>query len=74
MYMYTAFIILFGYLISISEIAKTMTQSLHFNTYGGNPLSCAAGSAVLDVSYNIICSKSTMELHFSFSPFVHPPT
>ena len=26
-----------------------MGQSLHFNTYGGNPLACAVGSAVLDV-------------------------
>ena len=33
-----------------AEIAKCMGQSLHFNTYGGNPLACAVGSAVLDVS------------------------
>jgi alanine-glyoxylate transaminase/(R)-3-amino-2-methylpropionate-pyruvate transaminase len=31
------------------EIAKTMTQRIHFNTYGGNPVSMAAGLAVLDV-------------------------
>ena len=35
---------------SSAEIAKCMGQSLHFNTYGGNPLACAVGSAVLDVS------------------------
>jgi alanine-glyoxylate transaminase/(R)-3-amino-2-methylpropionate-pyruvate transaminase len=31
------------------EIAKTLAQKLHFNTYGGNPVSMAAGLAVLDV-------------------------
>jgi len=31
------------------DIAKTLTQRLHFNTFGGNPVSMAAGLAVLDV-------------------------
>jgi alanine-glyoxylate transaminase/(R)-3-amino-2-methylpropionate-pyruvate transaminase len=31
------------------EIAETLTQRLHFNTFGGNPLATAAGLAVLDV-------------------------
>lgn len=31
------------------EIAKALTQRIHFNTYGGNPVSMAAGLAVLDV-------------------------
>jgi alanine-glyoxylate transaminase/(R)-3-amino-2-methylpropionate-pyruvate transaminase len=31
------------------EIAKTLAQRVHFNTYGGNPVSMAAGLAVLDV-------------------------
>eukprot|EP01090_Pellita_catalonica_P013049 TRINITY_DN3006_c0_g1_i1.p1 TRINITY_DN3006_c0_g1~~TRINITY_DN3006_c0_g1_i1.p1 ORF type:complete len:522 (-),score=92.09 TRINITY_DN3006_c0_g1_i1:31-1455(-) len=31
------------------EIAETMKQRLHFNTYGGNPVSCAIGRAVLNV-------------------------
>jgi alanine-glyoxylate transaminase/(R)-3-amino-2-methylpropionate-pyruvate transaminase len=31
------------------DIARTLTQRLHFNTYGGNPVSMAAGLAVLDV-------------------------
>lgn len=33
-----------------SEIAQTMTRALHFNTYGGNPMACAVGSAVIEVS------------------------
>ena len=31
------------------EIAKTVAQRIHFNTFGGNPVSAAAGLAVLDV-------------------------
>jgi alanine-glyoxylate transaminase/(R)-3-amino-2-methylpropionate-pyruvate transaminase len=31
------------------EIAKTLSQRTHFNTFGGNPVSAAAALAVLDV-------------------------
>jgi alanine-glyoxylate transaminase/(R)-3-amino-2-methylpropionate-pyruvate transaminase len=31
------------------EIAEVLTQRIHFNTFGGNPVSMAAGLAVLDV-------------------------
>jgi alanine-glyoxylate transaminase/(R)-3-amino-2-methylpropionate-pyruvate transaminase len=31
------------------EIAETLSQRIHFNTFGGNPVSMAAGLAVLDV-------------------------
>jgi alanine-glyoxylate transaminase/(R)-3-amino-2-methylpropionate-pyruvate transaminase len=31
------------------EIAQALTQRIHFNTFGGNPVSMAAGLAVLDV-------------------------
>ena len=31
------------------EIADVLTQRLHFNTFGGNPVSMAAGLAVMDV-------------------------
>ncbi|MGQ0715275.1 MAG: aspartate aminotransferase family protein [Gemmatimonadaceae bacterium] len=34
------------------DIAKALTQRIHFNTYGGNPVSMAAGLAVLDVIDN----------------------
>ena len=36
---------------SVTEIAETMRKSLHFNTFGGNPMACTVGSAVLDVIY-----------------------
>jgi alanine-glyoxylate transaminase / (R)-3-amino-2-methylpropionate-pyruvate transaminase len=31
------------------EIAETLTQRIHFNTFGGNPVSMAQGLAVMDV-------------------------
>ena len=31
-----------------AEIAKSLTNRIHFNTFGGNPVCMAAGSAVLD--------------------------
>lgn len=31
------------------EVARVLTQRIHFNTFGGNPVSMAAGLAVLDV-------------------------
>ena len=32
------------------DIAKSLTKRmLHFNTFGGNPMACAVGSAVLEV-------------------------
>jgi alanine-glyoxylate transaminase / (R)-3-amino-2-methylpropionate-pyruvate transaminase len=31
------------------EIAQTLAQRIHFNTFGGNPVSCAGGKAVLEV-------------------------
>ncbi|CAN5375615.1 N/A [soil metagenome] len=35
--------------ITRKEIAETMKQKLHVNTFGGNPVSTAAGLAVMDV-------------------------
>jgi len=38
--------------ITTPKIAASMTSRTHFNTYGGNPVSAAMGSAVLDVIKN----------------------
>ena len=41
--------------VTTPQIASTMGRALHFNTYGGNPLSCAVGCSVLDVGH-LICN------------------
>ena len=39
-----------GAVITTREIAATFANGMeYFNTFGGNPVSCAAGLAVLDV-------------------------
>jgi alanine-glyoxylate transaminase/(R)-3-amino-2-methylpropionate-pyruvate transaminase len=35
--------------VTTPQIAKSLTERIHFNTFGGNPVSCAAGKAVLEV-------------------------
>jgi alanine-glyoxylate transaminase/(R)-3-amino-2-methylpropionate-pyruvate transaminase len=38
-----------GAVVTTPKIATTLAQRTHFNTFGGNPVVCAQGSAVLDV-------------------------
>ncbi len=38
-----------GAVVTTPEIAKTIAARVHFNTYGGNPMACAQGKAVLEV-------------------------
>jgi alanine-glyoxylate transaminase/(R)-3-amino-2-methylpropionate-pyruvate transaminase len=38
-----------GAVVTTAEVAKSLTGALHMNTYGGNPIGCAAAIAVLDV-------------------------
>jgi alanine-glyoxylate transaminase/(R)-3-amino-2-methylpropionate-pyruvate transaminase len=35
--------------VTTPEIAQSMNGRIHFNTFGGNPVSCAMGKAVLEV-------------------------
>ena len=35
--------------ITTAKIAETVTRRIHFNTFGGNPVVCAQGKAVLEV-------------------------
>lgn len=35
--------------VTTPEIARTIADRIHFNTYGGNPMACAQGKAVLEV-------------------------
>ncbi|XP_026877374.2 alanine--glyoxylate aminotransferase 2, mitochondrial isoform X2 [Electrophorus electricus] len=38
-----------GAVVTTEEIARSFGKGLHFNTFGGGPLSCAVASSVLDV-------------------------
>jgi alanine-glyoxylate transaminase/(R)-3-amino-2-methylpropionate-pyruvate transaminase len=38
-----------GAVVTTKEIAASLGRALYFNTFGGNPIACAVGSAVLDV-------------------------
>jgi alanine-glyoxylate transaminase/(R)-3-amino-2-methylpropionate-pyruvate transaminase len=35
--------------VTTPQIAKTLAARIHFNTFGGNPVCCAQGRAVLEV-------------------------
>jgi alanine-glyoxylate transaminase/(R)-3-amino-2-methylpropionate-pyruvate transaminase len=35
--------------VTTKEIAQSLTEAIHFNTFGGNPVSCAQGLATLEV-------------------------
>lgn len=38
-----------GAVVTTPEIAAALSQRIHFNTFGGNPVVCAQGKAVLEV-------------------------
>lgn len=38
--------------VTTPEIAASLTKAIFFNTFGGNPIASAVGSAVLDVKHN----------------------
>ena len=38
-----------GAVVTTKEIIQSLTESVHFNTFGGNPVSCAQGLATLEV-------------------------
>jgi alanine-glyoxylate transaminase/(R)-3-amino-2-methylpropionate-pyruvate transaminase len=44
------------------EIAQALTKRIHFNTYGGNPIGAAIGSAVLDVIKKDNIQQNALEL------------
>lgn len=44
-----ATVIVTNLVLFLLEIASSLAQNLHFNTFGGSPLACVVGAAVLDV-------------------------
>ena len=48
--------------VTTQDIANTLTQRIHFNTFGGNPVSCAMGKAVLEVIERERYQQNCLEL------------
>ena len=48
--------------VTTPEIGEVLTRALHFNTFGGNPLSCAVGSAVLDAIKEDKLQENSLEV------------
>jgi len=48
--------------VTTPEIAQSMASAVHFNTFGGNPLSCAVGSAVMDALEEDKCQQNSHEV------------
>jgi len=55
-----------GAVVTTPEIASTLTQAAHFNTFGGNPVACAVGSAVLDVIEEEKLQKNSLDVGTHF--------
>ncbi len=53
--------------ITTPTIAANMGKALHFNTFGGNPMSSVVGSAVLDVSLTYNQSLHMYDMHAPIS-------
>ncbi|KAG8131181.1 hypothetical protein E2320_017730 [Naja naja] len=51
-----------GAVVTTPEIARSLTENLHFNTFGGNPVACAVGSAVLDAIAEDGLQKNCQEI------------
>jgi alanine-glyoxylate transaminase/(R)-3-amino-2-methylpropionate-pyruvate transaminase len=47
--------------VTTPEIANALTNRIHFNTFGGNPVSCAAGMAVLEIIDRDNLQKNCLE-------------
>ena len=47
--------------VTTPKIANALTSRIHFNTFGGNPVSCAAGMAVLEVIERETLQKNCLE-------------
>src|SRR5499427_9295832 len=51
-----------GAVVTTPKIAAALAQRTHFNTFGGNPVVCAQGSAVLDVIDREKLQASTLKI------------
>src|SRR5213082_1284769 len=51
-----------GAVVTTEKIARTLADRIHFNTFGGNPVVCTQGSAVLDVIERENMRANSLEL------------
>src|SRR5437660_3291194 len=51
-----------GAVVTTPKIAATIAQRIHFNTFGGNPVVCAQGKAVLEVIEREKLQANSLEL------------
>uniref|UniRef100_A0A2M4ASF1 Alanine--glyoxylate aminotransferase 2, mitochondrial n=1 Tax=Anopheles triannulatus TaxID=58253 RepID=A0A2M4ASF1_9DIPT len=51
-----------GAVITSRKVAEVLSQALHFNTFGGNPLASVVGMAVLDVIDEEELQKNSLEV------------
>ncbi len=51
-----------GAVVTRADIAQTMAQRLHFNTFGGNPVSMAQCEATLDIMLSENIQKRALEI------------
>lgn len=49
-------------LVTTKEIADVMSQAIHFNTFGGNPMASAVGIAVLDALEEDKCQENSAKV------------
>jgi alanine-glyoxylate transaminase/(R)-3-amino-2-methylpropionate-pyruvate transaminase len=48
--------------VTTPQIAATLAQKIHFNTFGGNPVVCAMGKAVLEVIENEKLQENALKM------------
>src|SRR5947208_8588806 len=51
-----------GAVVTTPAIARTLAERLHFNTFGGNPVVCAQGKAVLEVIEREKLQQNSLQL------------
>ncbi|XP_057674106.1 alanine--glyoxylate aminotransferase 2, mitochondrial isoform X2 [Corythoichthys intestinalis] len=51
-----------GAVVTTREIADSFTSGVHFNTFGGNPVACSIGSAVLDTIKDEGTQQNSLEV------------
>jgi len=56
----------FAAVVTTPEIAASLTKALFFNTFGGNPIGCAAAKAVLEVRTSLFLLSSLASCENSY--------